>query len=306
MHPFISKLLSKTVSLLLLISLVSCYAHFDYDLPDEPPPLPPCYLPARVRIALVLGGGGARGLAHVGVLEELENANIPIDIIIGCSAGSLVGALYADCQDADKVKSILEPLKTKDMLDIHIWRAKYGLSQGYLIKEILQKNLYARTFQELRIPFLLVTTDLSSAELVTIGGGPLIPAVLASCAVPFVFSPVKLHGRMLADGGVIDPIPVNTAKMVNAEIIVAVDVRCLMFRSTPTNLFDIAKRSADITLLWQGESCVSGADVVIQPNLGDIGMFDDQFNNIIYEAGRQAAREAIPKIMQLFDERCSR
>jgi len=286
------------------LTFIGCYAPLQFDLPDVPPPLPTCQLPERIRIALVLGGGGARGLAHVGVLEVFEQENIPIDMIIGCSAGSIVGALYADCQDAKKVKHLLEPMKTKDMLDIHIWRAKYGLSQGYRIRQILRQNLSAKTFRQLQIPFLVVTTDLSSAELVTIGAGPLIPAVMASCAVPFVFTPVKLYGRMLADGGIVDPIPVNTAKALNADIIVAVDVRCLLFKSTPTNLFDIAKRSADITLLWQGQSCVNGADVVIQPNLGEIGMFDDQFNPVIYEAGKAAAREAIPKIRALWEQRC--
>lgn len=289
-------------SLLFLLSgCIICPQH--YVLDDDPPPLPDCYYPDKVRLALVLGGGGAKGMAHVGVLEEFEKANIPIDLIIGCSAGSIVGALYADNPDASYVKAQLAPLRTKSMLDINLWTARYGLSQGRSLRKVLDYNLDSKDFRELKIPFLLVATDLYSSELVTIGGGPIVPAVMASSAFPFVFVPVELHGRVFVDGGVIDPVPVRVAHQLGADIIVAVDLRGLLPRTFPDNLFGVMNRSAEITLLWQSEACLKCADVVIRPECGDAGTFDDKDKYRVYEAGKIAAREAIPAILEKLQQR---
>lgn len=287
------------LSVCLLIILVGCQTR--YDISDDPPPIPECVPACKVRLALVLGGGGARGLAHVGVLEEFEQAGIPIDMIVGCSAGSIVGALYADNPNARCIKHRLEPLKKWDILDIDILSARYGFVQGYSLRRFLKKNLTSRYFCELKIPLYIVATDLYACELVCMGTGPIIPAVHASCAVPFVFSPVFLYGRVLVDGGVADPIPVCIAKKFGADIIVAVDLSELLPKTCPTNLFGVASRAAEIKFLLQSESCVKEADVIIRPDLGDMGMFDDHNHKRMYEAGRQAARHAIPQILELLD-----
>ncbi len=284
----------------LLVALTACTCPQHYYVSDTPPLLPQCpHLRYPIRLGLVLGGGGAKGLAHVGVLEEFHHANIPIDIIVGCSAGSIVGALYADNPCTDHLKETLLKLKSRLLIDIDIWQGRYGLCQGRSLRKFLEKNLCSRTFDELQIPLFIVATDLYSSELVTIGGGPIIPAVEASCAIPLVFVPVSLHGRAFVDGGVIDPVPVRVAKYFGAEVIVAVDLRGLLPQTFPTNLFGVAKRSAEITLLWQSESCLTDANVIIRPELGDIGTFDDEYNEQIYNAGRMAARKAIPYIIEL-------
>ena len=284
---------------LFLILLSGCFSPQKFQPCENPPPLPSCHVPERIRLALVLGGGGAKGIAHIGVLEEFEKACIPIDLIIGCSAGSMVGALYADHPNAEYVYSIIKPMRKKHLLDINLWTARYGLSQGHNLRYHLERCLSVRHFQDLKIPFMLVATDLFSGELVTIGGGEIVPAVQASCSIPFVFVPVQLHGRILVDGGVIDPVPVRVARDLNADIVVAVDLRGLLEPTFPTNLFGVAKRSAEITLLWQSEGCIQDADVVIRPALQDISCFDDSSHEVIYEAGRRAAREAIPHILEL-------
>lgn len=288
---------------MLLFSGCSCPNHYHPE--ENPPPLPVCYVPKKVKLALVLGGGGALGLAHLGVLEEFERAGIPIDIIIGCSAGSLVGSLYCDCPNAAYVRSVLQPMKTKRFIDINILKSWFGmgLSQGDTMARTLNECLEADYFHQLKIPLLTVSTDLYSGELVTIGGGPIIPAVQASCAVPLVFAPISLHGRVLVDGGVIDPVPVRVAKMVDPEIIVAVDLRCLLDKRFPNNILAVAERSADITLLWQSETCLRNADFVIRPALGAFGTFDDNDHQQIYDAGRSAALDVIPAILKrLSDE----
>lgn len=290
--------------LVLMIFLWGCGCPQRYTPSCNPPPLPECRpVPQPVRLALVLGGGGAKGIAHVGVLEELELAGIPIDLVVGCSAGSIIGALYCDSPCANELKATFLTLETDALVDFDLWNARYGLCQGRSLRRFLRANLYATNFDELQIPFFLVATDLFSTELVTIGGGPIIPAVEASCSIPLVFVPVNLHGRAFVDGGVIDPVPVRVAKYFDAEVIVAVDLRGLLPQTFPTNLFEVASRSAEISLLWQSEACVQGADVIIRPNLEGFGTFCEDQNESIYQAGKIAAREAIPKILACLAEK---
>jgi len=216
-------------ALFCFVLLASCGCPQRYDPCDIPPPLPDCPIVKQpVRVALVLGGGGSKGIAHVGVLEELENAGIPIDLVIGCSAGSIIGSIYCDCPCTEHLKSTFLKLKINKLVDFDIWNARYGLCQGRSLRRFLDENLAADRFEELKVPFYLVATDLYSSELVIIGGGPLVPAVEASCSIPFVFVPVNLHGRALVDGGVIDPVPVRVAKHFNAEVTIAVDLRGLL------------------------------------------------------------------------------
>jgi NTE family protein len=286
---------------LFLMILSSCETKLD--IPDNPPPIPECSPPDCVRVALVLGGGGAKGLSHVGVLAEFEKAGIPIDVIVACSAGSIVGALYADCMNACYVKQLLKPLRAWDIMDINICFGRYGLVRGRSLRSFLKRNLSCRRFEELQIPLYVVATDLMACECVAINSGPIIPAVHASAAVPFIFSPVYLHHRWLVDGGVSDPVPVKIAKKTGAAIIVAVDLSGLLPRSCPTNLFEVATRSAEIKFLLQSESCVQGADFVIRPELGAMGLFDNRHPQHVYEAGCRAAREIIPEILELLTEK---
>lgn len=298
-----TKRISSSVILTLLI-LAGCCCPQRYCPTDNPPPLPPCRIVEQpVRLALVLGGGGAKGLAHVGVIEELESANIPIDVVIGCSAGSIVGAVYCDDPCAQTLKNKLLKMKTNVLVDFDLFHARYGLCQGRSLRHFLDKTLDADTFEELKKPFFLVTTDLYSSELITLGGGPLVPAIEASCAIPLVFVPVCLHGRAFVDGGVIDPVPTRIAEYFNPELTVAVDLRGLLPQTFPTNLFAVASRSANITLLWQSECCLKDADVVIRPDLCGVGTFANNQNEMIYEAGREAARKCIPQIIALLAEK---
>lgn len=292
-------MIKHTLLFILTVTLfVSCGCPQHYDPSATPPPLPDCpVVPQPVRLALVLGGGGSKGIAHVGVLEELELACIPIDLVIGCSAGSIIGSIYCDCPCASSLKETFMKLNTNRLVDFDLWNARFGLCQGTSLRRFLDKNLAADNFDQLKVPFFLVATDLYSSELVIIGGGPIVPAVEASCSIPLVFVPVNLHGRAFVDGGVIDPVPVRVAKHFDAEVIVAVDLRGLLPRTFPTNLFAVASRSAEITLLWQSEGCIKDADVVIRPDLEGIGTFCGDQNERIYQAGRSAARDAIPQII---------
>lgn len=266
---------------------------------ENPDPPAPFYLPEKIQVALVLGSGGVRGMAHVGVLEEFEKAGIPIDIIVGCSAGSIVGALYADNPDAAAIKRAVWAIKTDSLLEIDIWNCRYGLSQGYSMAKVLDQHLEAETFDQLKLPLIVVASDLHSGELVPMGSGDLVSAVRASCSIPFVFVPCERNGRVLVDGGVINPVPVKVAYDLGADIVIAVDLCELLNKTCPTNLFEMFTRSAEIAFMWQNEACSRSADVIIRPKTCDVGTFNDDLKSVIYEAGKYAAREQIPHIKEL-------
>lgn len=306
MNYCMNKLKSYTLVIFSLI-IVGCshtFQHYD-DVCVGLPKTQPKFIPhtENVDIVVVLGAGGARGVAHLGVLEEFEKANIPIDLIIGCSAGSLVGALYADQPDALFCESVMIPLKTHDMLEINIFKTCYGLSEGGKLKNFLMNHFGNRKFEDLQIPFIAVSTDLRTGELVTFGSGHIAPAVHASCAFPLVFCPLRVYNRILVDGGVVDPIPVRVARQFNPKIVVAVDLSELLPQRIPKNLLGIATRCAEIKFLAQSESCLLDADVIIRPAVGNIGTFDDTHTTALYEAGKAAAREAIPKIKKALLEK---
>lgn len=291
---------SKRVFYFLMANcLLSCGVprHFRPETP--PPPLPEFEVPERIRVALVLGSGGVRGMAHVGVIEELEKAGIPIDLIVGCSAGSIVGALYADNPHIEEIKTAVWKVKTNSLLDIELLNCRYGLSQGNTMNRILNYHLEAETFDQLKIPLVIVACDLYSGELVPIGSGDVVKAVQASCSIPFVFVPCKHMGRILIDGGVINPVPVKVARDLGADVIIAVDLCELLPKTVPTNLFQIAYRSSEIAFMWQNEVCTRNADIVIRPKTCGIGTFNEKKKKSLYEAGKMAAKSEIPRIKNL-------
>ncbi|CRX39540.1 patatin-like phospholipase family protein [Estrella lausannensis] len=265
----------------------------------EPDPPEPFAVPEKIRVALVLGSGGVRGMAHVGVIEELMDACVPIDLIVGCSAGSIVGAVYADNPDLDALKCAIWKIKTDSVLDIDLWNCKYGLSKGNCLHRVLDEHLVAETFDELKIPLVVVASDLNTGELVPIGSGDLVTAVQASCSIPFVFVPCKYRGRVLVDGGVVNPVPVKVARDLGAEIVIAVDLSELLPKTFPTNLFQVATRSAEIAFMWQNEVCTRGADIVIRPRTTGIGTFNEKMKWELYCAGKSAAEEKRGEIIEL-------
>lgn len=291
----------KIPSLILLICLLGC-APQRFIPKETPDPLPKFYVPEKIRVALVLGSGGVRGMAHIGVLEELEAAGIPIDLIVGCSAGSIVGALYADNPNVRQIRSAVGHLNTNAILDVDIWNCRYGLSQGRTMHRVFNQFLGADRFEDLKIPLVVVATDLHTGELVPIGSGPLVPAVRASCSIPFLFVPCEYKGRVLVDGGVVNPVPVKVACDLGAEVVIAVDLCELLDKTFPSNLFSIVTRSAEILFMWQNEVCTRNADIIIRPKTCGVGSFNDDKKMQIYLAGRKAAREQIPHILKLLSE----
>jgi NTE family protein len=198
---------------------------------------------------------------------------------------------------------MLEPLRVWDILDIRLHHCRYGFVRGDSLCRFLNSKLSVRCFEELKIPLYVVATDLLSGELTSFNSGLISPAVHASAAVPFVFSPVNIYERLFVDGGVADPTPVQVAKKLGADIIIAVDLSQLLPKTCPTNLFGVTSRCAEIALLVQSEGCVQHADVLIRPELWGMGLFDDDDLEMVYQAGREAARKMMPEIIKLVNEK---
>lgn len=293
------KIVQFFMSVICIFLLEGCVCPYKLIPEDQPAPQEPFCVPENIRVALVLGSGGVRGIAHVGVIEELVSNGIPIDLIVGCSAGSIVGALYADNLDLAELKHDVWEMRTHSVLDIDIWNVRYGLSQGYCMHRVLDKYLEAERFDQLKIPLVVVTTDLHSGELVPIGSGDLVKAVQSSCSIPFVFVPCQFGGRICVDGGVIDPVPVKIARELGADVIICVDLCELLDRTFPTNLLSVANRSAEIAFMWQNEVCCRGASVVIRPKTCGVGAFNDEMKQQVYMAGKNAACEQMPLIKEL-------
>ena len=179
-----------------------------------------------LKIGLALGGGSARGLAHIGVIQVLQAYGIPIDIIAGTSIGSLVGSLYAagdSIENMEKAVLLLNKRKMLSLMDFTIPRS--GLIRGNRIEKMLiDWGLEDKTFDELNIPFAAVATDIESGERVILHQGKVADAVRASISIPGIFIPVKYDDRYLVDGGVVDPVPVDLAKKMGADIIIAVSL----------------------------------------------------------------------------------
>lgn len=251
-----------------------------------------------IRIALALGGGGSKGLAHLGAIQELEAAGIRPDLIIGCSAGAIAGAVYADQPELGGAPENWINLKRADLLDYAFFKPLFGLVEGKSLQKFVHNKLNAKTFGELKIPLILVATDLNSGDIIELCDGDIAPAVRASCAYPGFFKPVSLYGRTLVDGGAACPVPVSIAKKYGADVVIAIDLSEKLPKSGPKHLFDVAKRSLEIAYLKFVEQSLSQADVVIKMNFNQVGTFTDNVNEILYEHGRTAARCQIPEIMK--------
>jgi NTE family protein len=294
------QIILKIFPLLFLLCLSSGCCPHHYVPKECPDPLPSFYMPKRIRVAVVLGSGGIRGMAHVGVLEELEKAGIPIDLIVGCSAGSIVGALYADNPCAEDIIDAVGRIRSDSLLDLDLWNCRYGLSQGKTMHRVFNKCLSSENFCDLQIPLIVVATDLYSGELVPIGAGNLVRAVRASCSIPFLFVPCEYGGRVLIDGGIVNPVPVKVARDLGAEIVIAVDLCELLPKTFPTNLFEIATRSAEIAFMWRNDVCTRDADIIIRPKTCGVGTFNDKMKWSLYEAGCNSTLEKIEEIKALY------
>jgi NTE family protein len=233
----------------------------------------------RKKVGLVLGGGYASGLAHIGVLEVLEKEHIPIDLIAGTSMGALIGALYLKEHDIELMRKQaihLDWLGLTSLIDLIIPRN--GFIGGKSIIRLLKRSIGDITFKDLDMPFACVATDIITGNEVIINEGSVLEAIRASISIPVVFRAVKKKNRYLVDGGLVNEILVSVAKKMGADIIIAVDLTPrrhersdYMTKLKEPSIFQTIVQTMYIITYLSNRSSSEGADVVIHPHLTHIG-----------------------------------
>ncbi len=284
-----------------------------------------------MKTALVLGGGGARGLAHLGVLRALEKADISIDLIVGCSFGAIVGGMYAQMGKAVAVENRLrEFVHSREYRALGLdWIRKPKLeTEDYLrqlarnVRERVFLNLIAHrisvlkaerlenaicflidegTFQQTRIPFACNATDLVTGQPVLLTEGSLRRAIQASASIPGYFPPVVMNGKKLVDGAVTYNLPVHFARSLGANRVIAVDVHPQLYTENNfRNIFDVLMRANTITgYMLNEQSSQEGIDLVIRPMVSHFYWYEFDRAEEIIEAGEQAANQLMETVRQM-------
>jgi NTE family protein len=259
-------------------------------------------MPSRAGIGLALGGGFARGFAHLGVLQVLEQNHVAISHIAGSSVGSILGAAYAS---GAPLARIIETCRTLRFRDIARWRvSRLGLASNQRLENLIERVFDSRQFEDLRIPLAVVATDLTSGEPVVFTQGNLVDAIRASCAFPGLFEPVEIGTRCLADGGLVAPVPTHAARDLGAAPVIGVSVGMQDgYRGAPTNIFQVVSRAVSAAQKHQLEVWERHADLVLRPDVQSLAWDDFDRADEAIAAGAAAALRALPRIEKLLGQK---
>jgi NTE family protein len=255
----------------------------------------------RPRVGLALSGGAARGIAHLGVLRVLLDQNIPIDCIAGTSAGALVGGAFAAGMPLSEIEEIGLKLRWRDVGRMTL--SRLGVQTSARMEEFIRARFPTTRFEELRIPFVAVATDLHTGAAVEMKEtGDVAFAIRASCCIPGWYVPVTdEQGRQLVDGGIVANIPTAAVRSLGADIVIAVDVNAegAKFLGPPQSAIGIMVQSMMVIQRTVSAHQLQQADVIIQPKVGHIRWDEVSRAEELIEAGKEAAREAVEKIKHL-------
>jgi NTE family protein len=265
--------------------------------------------PRPQRIGLVLGGGVARGIAHIGVLQALEEYQLRPQYVVGASAGALVGGLYAAGLTAARLTELAYRLKWRDISSLPMtvsWSTLVTLTvplglldldrlNGWIVKAF-GKELH---FDQLQIPFAAIATDVTTGESVMLNEGAVAPAIRASCSMPGIFTPVRRHGRLLVDGGASNNLPVSAVQQMGADYVIAVDLLPSILASStePQNILEVSV-TALYALIRAAQVEMPLANCVIQPAVGQIGLAELTAVEELITAGYEATVATIPTILE--------
>jgi NTE family protein len=258
--------------------------------PAEPVRRPP-------RIGLALGGGGARGFAHVGVIQGLEEAGIRPELVTGTSAGSLVAALYASGRQGPQLQRIADTMDEATFADWTLPLFSRGMLRGDALARYVSQQVGGRRIEELPMPLGILSTDLHSGQGVLFQRGDVATAVRASSAVPGLFQPVLISGREYVDGGLVAPVPVRQARQMGAELVIAVDISQVPESNSATDVFQILMQT--FTIMGKSINALElrGPDlVVVRPALNGVSGADFSTRRRAIQAGRQAMTQALPQL----------
>ena len=268
------------------------------------PPTPPVVTPTMSvaipktppKIGLALGGGAARGFAHVGVIQVLEEAGITPVLVTGTSAGSLVAALYASGKNGAQLQKVAETMEESTIADWTLPFFGRGVLRGEALAKYVNAQVGQKPIEAMPMPLGIVATDLNSGNDMLFQRGDTGTAVRASSAVPAVFTPVKINGHEYVDGGLSSPVPVRAARKMGAELVIAVDISSPPEASSASGTIEVLLQTFSI----MGKSIngfeLKDADVVVRPVLTGVSSSDFSSRKRSIEAGRQAMLQALPQL----------
>ena len=288
--------LTRLMGLVVALVLAGCAVQpTEPPRPDEPPVVQPVAkkLP---RIGLALGGGAARGFAHVGVIQVLEEAGIKPDLVVGTSAGSLVAAIYASGKNGVQLQQVSEAMEEAMLTDWTLPLFNRGMLRGEAMARYVNTQVAGKLIEAMPLPLGIVATDLNSGEAILFRRGDTGSAVRASSAVPAVFQPVKIAGHEYVDGGLVSPVPVRSARQMGAELVIAVDISSAPEGNPAGDTLQVMLQ----TFAIMGKSIntfeLRDADVVVRPVLLGVGSADFGSRRRSIEAGRQAMLARLPQL----------
>lgn len=246
----------------------------------------------RPVVALVLGSGGARGYAHIGVIEVLEKQGIHPDFIVGTSAGSIVGSIYASGKTAAELHDIALNLKPNDVRDVNV--SLKGFFNGQKVENYINRQVNNTPLQNLKIPMYVVATELKNGEKTVFNYGNTGQAVRASTAIPSMFVPTKIGDTEYVDGGLVSPVPVQVARDLGADIVIAVDILAQPIHTETSNVWGLFNQNINIMQGRLAKEELKNADIVIQPDLKEKAhIFDVTGREMAIQAGVDAANEKV-------------
>ncbi len=257
------------------------------------------------KLGLALGAGGSRGVAHIGFLKALEEADIRPDYIAGCSMGSVVGAAFASGMKTDDIWQGVENLRLLDL--ISPTRQRGGLFSTRKMRGLLRKYLGDKSFQDLEIPFRCVAVDMVTQSVVEFSEGSLVDAVIASSSIPAVFHPFVKDGMRLVDGGILERVPVQQVKAMGADVVVAVDVLGQrQFQEESPRVLGMLLEVIDLMDNYRTRRRRrENADVIdfwLEPDLEDMSQYDLKKLRFAYERGYELGTNALPAIQKALRE----
>lgn len=266
---------------------------------DKTTKTPPSTTPIQARepvIALALGGGGAKGFAHIGVIKVLESHGIKPKIVTGTSAGSFVGSLYASGKSPYQLQHIALTFKESDIRDLTLNRQ--GFIAGQKLQDFVNQHVANKPIEKFPIRFAAVATRLDNGRKADFIKGNAGQAVRASCSIPNVFVPATIGGTQYVDGGLVSPIPVQTAKAMGADLVIAVDISARPTGNQPVNMWGLLDQTLNIMGQQSINQELAQANIVIQPKVGHIGTLDLKASNQTILEGEKAAQLQVKAIQQ--------
>lgn len=276
--------------------LVGCASAPVPTLPPDVPIAAPVAPKQPPKIGLVLGGGAARGFAHIGVIQVLEEAGVRPSLVVGTSAGSLVAAFYASGKTGAQLQQVAETMEEATFADWTLPIFSRGMLRGEALARYVNVQVSGRMIENMPLPLGIVATDLNSGQGVLFQRGDTATAVRASSAVPALFQPVKISGREYVDGGLVSPVPVRYARQMGAELIIAVDISSAPEGNAASDTLQILLQTFSIMGKSINTFELRDADVVVRPSLVGVASADFGARRRAIEAGRVAMQALLPRL----------